>query len=121
MRLFEDDLVVSFLDIAPINPGHALVIPREHHSSITTVPEAVHGRMLQVASKLGVAMQRELEADGFNLHLANGTCAGQVVHHTHLHVIPRYPTDGFSWGWRADAEEIGHNLSARLAKLLGKS
>jgi histidine triad (HIT) family protein len=98
VRLFEDDLVVSFLDIAPINPGHALVIPREHHSSITTVPEAVHGRMLQIGAKLGVAMQRELAADGFNLHLANGTCAGQVLIHTHLHVIPRYPTDGFSWG-----------------------
>ena len=118
--LFEDDLVVSFLDIAPINFGHALVIPKEHHQSLTTASELVQGRMMAVASKIGIALQRELDADGFNLHLANGTCAGQVIGHTHLHVIPRFPTDGFSWGWRAqaipdDAAAFGEAVAARLS------
>lgn len=98
--LFEDDLVMAFLDIAPINPGHLLVIPQEHHESIASVPEAVAGRMMHVAGRLGTAQRRALDADGFNLHLANGACAGQVVMHAHLHVIPRHPEDGFHWGWR---------------------
>ena len=99
--LYEDELVFAFLDSAPINPGHTLVIPREHHHSITTVPEATLGRMLAVANRLGPSLAREIEGEGFNYHLANGDCAGQTVNHAHLHVIPRAGTDGFAWGWRS--------------------
>jgi len=99
-KVYEDELVLAFLDIAPINPGHLLVIPKAHHESIATVPEAVAGRMLRVAARLGIAQRRGLDADGFNLHLADGPCAGQVVMHAHLHVIPRHAEDGFHWGWR---------------------
>jgi histidine triad (HIT) family protein len=100
-QLYEDDLVLAFLDIAPINPGHTLVIPKDHHHSITTVPEAVLGRMMSVANRLGPALVRVTEGDGFNYHLANGDAAGQTVNHAHLHVIPRFGTDGFAWGWRS--------------------
>jgi histidine triad (HIT) family protein len=100
-QLYEDDLVLAFLDIAPINPGHTLVIPKEHHHSVTTVPEVVLGRMLSVANRLGPALVRVTEGEGFNYHLANGGSAGQTVNHAHLHVIPRYGTDGFAWGWRS--------------------
>ncbi len=94
--LYEDDLVLCFLDIAPINPGHALIIPKPHHVSLTTVPEDCLARMMQVAPRLGAALMRTVDGDGFNLLLANGTCAGQVVPHAHLHVIPRRTTDTFS-------------------------
>ena len=93
-KLFEDDLVTAFLDIAPLNPGHCLVIPKAHFHSITEVPEATAGRMTAVAAKLGAALMRVVEADGFNLILANGAAAGQVVNHVHLHVVPRLPSDG---------------------------
>ena len=92
--LYEDELVLAFLDIAPVNKGHALVIPKEHHESITTVPAAASARMIALAAQLGVALQRAVDADGFDLVLANGACAGQVVPHAHLHVIPRHPDDG---------------------------
>jgi len=100
-QLYADELVMAFLDIAPITPGHALIIPREHHSSLTTVPPPTLAAMLSLAARLGQAVLRATKADGFNLHLANGAVAGQIVMHTHLHVIPRSPTDGFAWGWRA--------------------
>jgi histidine triad (HIT) family protein len=99
-KIYEDDLVFSFLDISPVNPGHLLVIPKEHHVSASTVPEETAGRMFHVASSLGVAARRALDADGFNLHLADGACAGQVVMHAHLHMIPRDVEDGFHWNWR---------------------
>ncbi|NMA42360.1 MAG: HIT family protein [Oligosphaeraceae bacterium] len=92
-RLYEDDLVLAFLDIAPFNPGHCLVIPKQHHHSITTLPTEYQGRIMSVASKLGAAVVRSLEADAFNLLLNNGTCAGQEVPHVHLHVIPRFRDD----------------------------
>ena len=79
VKIYEDDLVYAFMDIAPINFGHTLVIPKEHHTSTATIPEATCGRMFHVGARIGVAVKRALDADAFNLHLADGTCAGQVV------------------------------------------
>lgn len=93
-KVYEDDLVMAFLDIAPIALGHTLVVPREHHTSITTVPPAIAGRLMEAASRVGSALMRATEAGGFNLILANGSVAGQVVPHTHLHVVPRHVDDG---------------------------
>ncbi len=102
VQLYADELVLAFLDIAPIHPGHTLIIPRKHHNSLTTVPPEVLERMMSLAPRLGQALLRSIDGvAGFNLFLANGEVAGQVVMHTHLHVIPRSPADGFSWGWRA--------------------
>ncbi len=93
-KLYEDEQVLAFLDIAPVNRGHALVIPKRHFFSVTEIPAETAGHMLAVAGRLGGALLRAVDADGFNLILSNGTVAGQVVPHTHLHVIPRFPEDG---------------------------
>ena len=50
--------------------------------------------------RIGVALKRAIDADAFNLHLADGSCAGQVVMHAHLHVVPRSTDDSFHWNWR---------------------
>ncbi len=118
-KLYEDELVFAFLDIAPINPGHALVIPKKHHAGAATLPEETAGRMVRVASRLGVAMKRALDMDGFNLHLADGQCAGQVVFHAHLHVVPRAVDDGFHWNWR-QLDAGTYDLEAIAAKITDK-
>ncbi len=121
VKLYEDELVYVFLDIAPINPGHLLVIPKEHHVSSSTIPEETAGRIFHVGSRLGIALKRALDADGFNLHLADGACAGQVVMHAHLHVIPRDVEDGFHWNWRqvqyaddADRDVIAEKIVEKM-------
>ncbi|NLF92736.1 MAG: HIT family protein [Oligosphaeraceae bacterium] len=92
-KVYEDDLVLAFLDIAPFNYGHALIVPKDHHHSITTLPQEYLTRMMCIAPKIAVAQMRELKAEGFNLLLNNGRCAGQEVPHCHLHVIPRLVDD----------------------------
>jgi histidine triad (HIT) family protein len=120
-KIYEDELVYAFLDLGPINFGHALVIPKEHHESSSTIPEEVAGRMFKVASRIGVALKRKLDYDAFNLHLADGTAAGQVVMHAHLHVVPRGVEDGFRWNWRQlkypenRMQEIAQEISPRVA------
>ena len=99
-KVYEDELVYAFLDIAPINPGHVLVIPKEHHQSASTIPEHIAGRMMRIGSRIGIALKRRDEYDAYNLHLADGAAAGQVVMHAHLHVVPRGVEDGFRWNWR---------------------
>ena len=120
-KIYEDELVLAFLDIGPINFGHTLVIPKEHHESSATIPEATAGRMFRVGSRIGIALKRKFEYEAFNLHLADGTAAGQVVMHAHLHVVPRGVEDGFRWNWRQlsykddELKEFAEELSARVA------
>lgn len=92
--LLNDDEFSAFLDIAPVSPGHSLVITNKHYPSIVTLPDDLRGRMLAVATRLAVAVSKSVDADGFNLLISNGTCAGQVVRHAHIHIIPRGPLDG---------------------------
>ena len=99
-KICEDDLVFAFLDISPINFGHTLVIPKEHHQSASTIPEHIAGRMFHIGSRIGIQLKRMEEFDAYNLHLADGAAAGQVVMHAHLHVIPRGAEDDFRWNWR---------------------
>ena len=119
-RIYEDELIYAFMDISPINFGHTLVIPKEHHQSAATIPEDVAGRMFHVASRIGILLKRMDEFDAYNLHLADGTAAGQVVMHAHLHVIPRGAEDGFRWYWRqlqypeGKMAEIAADISGRL-------
>ena len=123
-KIYEDEMVFAFLDIAPINYGHVLVIPKEHHQSASTIPEAVAGRMFHVGSRIGIQLKRRDEYDAYNLHLADGTAAGQVVMHAHLHVIPRGAEDGFRWNWRqlkypeGKMAEIAAEISAKLNEKL---
>ena len=105
------------MDIGPINYGHTLVIPKEHHTGSSTIPEETAGRMFKVASRIGVALKRALDADAFNLHLADGTCAGQVVMHAHLHVVPRFAEDDFHWNWRQkqyESDELANEVQQKI-------
>jgi len=120
-KIYEDELVLAFMDISPINKGHVLVVPKAHHTSVATIQEDLAGRIFLVASRLGVAMKRGLEADGYNLHLSDGTCAGQVVMHAHMHVVPRWTDDGFHWNWRqlkyasdAEREETASKICSKF-------
>jgi diadenosine tetraphosphate (Ap4A) HIT family hydrolase len=92
----EDDTVVAFMDIQPITHGHMLVVPREHAVLMHDVNETVAMRAFKVARQLAELARQTLGASGVNLFVADGEVAFQDVPHFHVHVIPRYPGDGFS-------------------------
>src|SRR5262252_7208226 len=90
-----DDTVLAFMDIAPLTPGHVLVIPREHASGLSDLDPDHGAQMFRIAQRVAGALRRSgLRVDGVNLVLADGAAAMQVVFHAHLHVIPRYAQDG---------------------------
>lgn len=92
---YEDDSVVAFMDIQPITHGHMLVVPRAHFVLMSDVEDSVAMRSFRVARKLAAAARTSLGATGANLFVADGEVAFQDVPHFHVHVIPRYPNDGF--------------------------
>jgi len=94
--VYRDERVTAFMDIQPLTPGHLLVIPNQHASSLKSVEPDTMSRMAVIGQMLGLALlESSLAPQAFNLFLANGELAGQTVFHSHLHVIPRYPDDGF--------------------------
>ena len=91
----EDDSVIAFMDIQPITHGHMLVVPREHAALMQDVNETAAMRAFRVARRLAALARHTLGASGANLLVMDGEVAFQDVPHFHIHVIPRYPGDGF--------------------------
>ena len=92
---YQDDTVVAFMDVQPITHGHMLVVPREHAELMANLNDAVAMRTFRVARQLSAIARSTLGAGGVNLFVADGEIAFQDVPHFHVHVIPRYPKDGF--------------------------
>jgi histidine triad (HIT) family protein len=95
--IYQDECCSAFMDIQPINPGHALVIPNRHAARLADLDEADGGQMFRLAQRLAAALYKsEVRCEGVDFFLADGEAAGQEVFHVHLHVFPRYVGDGFS-------------------------
>lgn len=118
---YEDDNVVAFLDVQPITHGHMLVVPRAHAVLMSEVEDSTAMRTFRVARKLSSVARTALGASGVNLFVADGETAFQDVPHFHVHVIPRYPKDGFGLTFpdtygqppsRAELETIAAHIRA---------
>jgi len=91
--VYEDEVVLAFLDITPVNYGHTLVIPKEPCvNAFDAIPETL-AHMMRVGQKIAQALKAAGLAEGVNLIMNNGAEAGQEVFHAHLHVVPRLTGD----------------------------
>ena len=96
-KIYEDDLVLAFLDINPAAKGHTLIIPKKHAPDIFEIEEKYLERIISVAQKISNKMKDNFNADGVNLYHASGSAAEQSVFHFHLHVIPRRKDDNIDF------------------------
>lgn len=95
--LYEDDSHVAFLDKYPIDVGHSLVIPRDHHEKITDMAPKDVGKIFSIVPKIAKAILAATAADAFSLGQNNGKAAKQIIPHVHIHIIPRYNSKGTVW------------------------
>lgn len=93
-KVYEDEEVLAFLDIRPVNAGHTLVIPKTHSHSIFDISESDWLLVSRAVRKLSIAIEKGVNADGVNIAMNNREHAGQIVHHPHVHIIPRFKGDG---------------------------
>jgi histidine triad (HIT) family protein len=106
-KVIETNRVLSFLDISPVNKGHALVVPKRHAGTLLELnQEELHGSIF-IVQRVARAVMRATDADGFNVLQNNNEVASQEVPHVHFHVIPRFEGDGFDLGWRQGSYEEG--------------
>jgi len=95
-KVYEDDKCVALLDINPANPGHTLILPKEHQTILPLMREDEASHLFKIAKKVSMAQIRALKADGTNIFVANGAAAGQKSPHLMIHVIPRREKDGIT-------------------------
>ncbi|MDD5086690.1 MAG: HIT domain-containing protein [Candidatus Nanoarchaeia archaeon] len=92
-KIYEDDKVLAILDINPLNPGHMLLLTKEHYQIMPQIPDDIIAHIFMVAKKLSHACLRALNAEGTNVFIANGAPAGQKASHFMVHIIPRMKAD----------------------------
>jgi len=118
-KVYEDELVLSFLDINPFNHGHTLVITKKHYETLFDVPDEDLKACAVALRDIGRAVYEASGADGLNILQNNYRAAGQVVWHAHYHILPRYKRDGFITSWPTNPYGEGQ-MQEMLAKIRDK-
>lgn len=119
--VYENDKIVAFLDISPVNQGHCLVVPKTHFTDLLDTPDDVASDMIIKTKKIAKVIIDYVKADGFNVGINTKPAAGQIVFHTHLHIIPRFSNDGLKH-WpkklvsKEDMESIRKHVSSALSR-----
>lgn len=119
--VYEDDVVMAFLDNNPVNPGHTLVIPKTPYKNIFDIDTETLQRMIALARTIAHSLKEIQAAEGINIIMNNEDAAGQEVDHAHIHVIPRQSNDHrFTSPERPDFSpeilaDVYHKLTASLS------
>lgn len=93
--IHDEDDVMAFLDMHPINPGHTLIIPKKHATNVYDIPKETLEKIATLSKDLSIKIKENLNADGISIFQMNEKAGDQDVMHYHLHVIPRYEGDWF--------------------------
>lgn len=118
-KVYEDEDVYAFLDIAPVNYGHTLVVTKKHFANMEEIPEEELCQLIKAVKKVGKAIKEGLSAAGYNIGENNDPVAGQVVPHIHFHVMPRRADDGLrlwpqgKYG-NGEAEKVAKKIKSAL-------
>ena len=119
-KTYEDDKVIAILDINPSNPGHVLLLTREHYSIMPQLPDDELSHVFMVAKSISNTMLRSIDAQGTNIIVANGIAAGQRAQHFMVHVISRKEKDGVNFVLpqksmeQSEVESVGNRVIAAL-------
>ncbi len=125
VKVYEDDICIAIMDIAPVNKGHLLVIPRRHYETIFDMPIDEASHVFGVACLMAKAVKKAVDAEGVNILQNNGRAAWQHIFHVHVHVIPRWTRDKLDIYWPASfssfnqLEEVASIIRKELEGLKG--
>ena len=121
VKVLDEELVLSFMDINPASRGHLLVIPKMHAESIFEISESDLAAVTAAARRCARAVKEALKAEGVTVLQLNGRASGQVVPHLHVHIMPRWENDGLSvssWemkpGDMAEIKDIARKVKEQI-------
>jgi len=101
--VYENKLLLAMLDIDPINEGHVLLIPKKHYLDLDEIPENEITEIFKCAKKIVKSLKKVYKLNGYSI-MQNGGDFNDIGHF-HLHIFPRYHSDGFGWKY-SDTEYL---------------
>lgn len=120
--VFETDKFLSFMDKYPLNRGHLLVIPKQHHEFLTDMDNNEVAELFKLVNMISKYLWKLVKADGLSIGQSNGKAASQDIFHVHVHIIPRFDNDSGGGSWptrktftRKELEELASLLKAKLS------
>ena len=112
--VYEDEHVLTFLDIMPSAPGHCVVIPKHHAALVHELPPASAAALGAALVKVSGALVKAMDCPCYNIVNNSGPEAGQEVPHVHFHIIPRKSGDGLGYKFSPHKEEALAEVAARI-------
>lgn len=91
--VYEDEHVIAFLDITPVNPGGTLVVPKKWSRNILDIEAESWGKVMEVVRVLAPVVKQAMRADGINIIMNNEPEGNQMIFHSHVHIVPRFKDD----------------------------
>ena len=114
-KIYEDENFLAFLDINPVNQGHTLVIPKKHSKNILEIDEETLKNLVIIVKELSIKIKTILKADGINIMINNELDAGQIIFHTHIHIIPRFANDNLKhWSGKKYKDNEAENIVEKI-------
>lgn len=89
-KVYEDDEILSILDISQTTKGHTLVMPKKHYENFLQMPKDEYENLMAKVQMIASKVVKNMNANGCNILINTNEVAGQTVMHTHVHIIPRY-------------------------------
>ena len=114
--VYEDEMVMAFLDCDPINEGHVLLIPKKHYLDVDEIPEQILIHLMIISQKIVKAIKSSYHPNGYSI-MQNGGEFNDVGHY-HLHVFPRYKNDGFGWTFSDEKYDSSKEVADRIREKL---
>lgn len=110
--VYEDESMMAFMDMDPINEGHILLVPKEHYLDVDEIPDETLSRLMIVSKKIVSALKDVYKPDGYSI-MQNGGAFNDVGHY-HMHIFPRYNGDGFGWTYGEEIKDFNAEIAERI-------
>lgn len=110
--IYEDGMVMAFMDMEPINEGHVLLVTKEHYLDVDEIPDKIISHLMIISKKIVSALKDVYMPDGYSI-MQNGGNFNDVGHY-HLHIFPRYDGDGFGWTFGDGKKNVNSEIAAKL-------
>ena len=110
--IYENNQLISFLDIEPINEGHVLIVPKQHVDTIEELSDETLTDIMDVAKKIVVALKESYGNEGYSIMQNGGKFCD--FGHVHFHVFPRYDNDGFGWTYGSGERKVNEKIAERI-------
>ena len=114
--IYENNLLVAFLDIDPINEGHVLIVPKQHVDTIVELSDDTLGSIMNAAKKIVAALSEIYKNEGYSIMQNGGKFCD--FGHAHFHVFPRFDNDGFGWTYGNDKKDSNEKVAEQIRKQL---